>query len=127
MLRPFIAMSLAFSPDSGKYIDAGKLPNTETIAKHLTPSVYSQAVTEEGTLIESVGTLTFNQVFVGTIGGAIAAAFPMIESALAGGLNLDPSSLLNPKPAPADPAPSGPPDAVPAPQPPPAAAPEPQL
>ncbi len=111
MLRPFIAMSLAFSPDSGKYIDAGKLPSTETISKHLTPSVYSQSVTEEGTLIESVGTLTFNQVLVGTVGGAVAAAYPMIASALAGGLNLDPSLLLNPAPA-IPPVPANPPPAA---------------
>lgn len=94
MLRPFIAMSLAFSPDAGKYMDAGKLPPTEAIAKHLTPSVYSQSVTAEGTLVESVGTLTFNQVLVGVLGGSVAAAFPMIENALAGGLKLDPASLL---------------------------------
>ncbi len=109
MLRPFIAMSLAFSPDSGKYIDAGKLPNTETISKHLTPSVYSQSVTSEGTLIESVGTLTFNQVFVGVLGGAVAAAFPMIESAFAGGLNFDPSTFQLTSPGGTPPAPSAPP------------------
>jgi len=92
-LRPFIAMSLAFSPEAGQYIDAGKLPSAEAIGKHLKPSVYSQSVTPEGTLIESVGTLTFNQVLIGTLGGAVAAAFPMIESALAGGLKLDPSTF----------------------------------
>ena len=108
-LRPFLAMSLAFSPDSAKYIDAGKLPSTEVISKHLSPSVYSQSVSSEGTLIESVGTLTFNQVLVATIGGAVAAAFPMIENALAGGLKLDPAALFNPAaptlPDPANPAP----------------------
>lgn len=105
-LRPFLAMTLAFSPDSAKYLDAGKLPNTETIAKHLSPSVYSQSVSPEGTLIESVGTLTFNQVLVGTVGGAVAAAFPMIESALGSGMKLDPNLLLNPgAPKPAAPAP----------------------
>jgi len=104
-LRPFLAMSLAFSPDSAKYLDAGKLPNTATISKHLSPSVYSQSVSPDGTLIESVGTLTFNQVLVGTIGGAAAAAFPMIENALAGGMKLDPNSLLNPAAALSNPAP----------------------
>jgi hypothetical protein len=99
MLRPFIAMSLAFSPDSGQYIDAGKLPSAEAISKHLTPSVYSQSVTPEGTLVESVGTLTFNQVLIGTVGGAVAAAFPMIESALAGGLKLDPNTFQLTPPA----------------------------
>jgi hypothetical protein len=101
MLRPFIAMSLAFSPEAGKYFDAGKLPNAETIGKHLSPSVYSQSVTADGTLVESVGTLTFNQLLFGIVGGSVAAAFPMIENALAGGLKLDPSSLLSPTPPPA--------------------------
>ncbi|HSI14174.1 MAG TPA: DUF3352 domain-containing protein [Chthoniobacter sp.] len=121
-LRPFIAMSLAFAPDSGKYIDAGKLPNTETITKHLSPAVYSQSVSAEGTLIQSVGPLTFNQVVGVTLGGVLAAAFPMIENAVSGGLKLDPSLLqltqpqpvpptdtpskdsVKPDPAPADPA-----------------------
>jgi hypothetical protein len=104
MLRPFIAMSLAFSPDAGKYVDAGKLPSTEAISKHLTPSVYSQSVTPDGTLIESVGTLTFNQVLAGTIGGAVAAAFPMIENALSGGLKLDPNMFQLAPPSGATPA-----------------------
>jgi hypothetical protein len=91
-------MSLAFSPDSAKYVDAGKLPNTETISKHLSPAVYSQSVSEEGTLIESVGPLTFNQVAGVTIGGVLAAALPMIENAVSGGLKLDPNLLqLNPQ------------------------------
>lgn len=121
--RPFLAMSLMFSPEAGQYIDAGKLPNAETIGKHLTPSVYSQSVTEEGTLVESVGTLTFNQVMVGVVGGAVAAAFPMIESSLAGGLKIDPNTLqITPPAPPAAVAPEKPPqDAAPAPVPNPAA------
>jgi hypothetical protein len=111
-LRPFIAMSLAFSKDGAKYVDASKLPSSEAIGKHLSPSVYSQSVTVDGTLVESVGALTFNQVLIGAVGGAVAAAFPMIENALAGGLKLDPSTLLPsqpvptvpPAPAPVDPA-----------------------
>jgi hypothetical protein len=102
-LRPFLAMSLMFSPEAGQYLDAGKLPNAETIGKHLTPSVYSQSVTEEGTLVESVGTLTFNQVMIGVVGGAVAAAFPMIESSLAGGLKIDPNTLQITPPAPVAP------------------------
>ena len=92
-LRPAIAMAIAFSPDSAKYIDAGKLPGTEAISKHLSPAVYSQSVSADGTLVESVGPLTFNQVAVVAIGGTVAAAFPMIENAISGGLNLDPNLL----------------------------------
>jgi hypothetical protein len=123
-LRPFIAMSLAFSPDSGKYVDAGKLPSTEAISKHLSPAVYSQSVSAEGTLIESVGPLTFNQVVGVTLGGVFAAAFPMIENAVSGGLKLDPNLLqLNPQQpiAPTDEPPKSetkpePPPATPAPE-----------
>ena len=100
-LRPLLAMSLAFNPDSAKYVDAGKLPNADVIGKHLTPSIYSQSVTSEGTLVESVGTLTFNQVLVATVGTAVAAAFPMIESALGSGFKLDPGTFqLTPPKAP---------------------------
>ena len=91
--RPFLAMSLAFSPDSAKYVDAGRLPGTEAISKHLSPAVYSQSVTADGTLVESVGPLTFNQVIGLSVGGAIAAALPTIESTLGGSFKLDPSSL----------------------------------
>jgi hypothetical protein len=86
-------MSLAFNPDSAKYVDAGKLPNADVIGKHLTPSIYSQSVTSEGTVVESVGTLTFNQVLVGTVGGALVAAYPMIESTLGSGFKLDPNTF----------------------------------
>jgi hypothetical protein len=116
-LRPLIAMSLAFSSDAGKYLDAGKLPSTEAISKHLTPSIYSQSVTPDGTLVESVGTLTFNQVIIGTVGGVVAAAFPMIENAFAGGLKLDPSilSLTPSAPTPAPPSENPPVPPVPEP------------
>ncbi len=92
MLRPFIAMSLAFSADAGKYIDAGKLPNADVIGKHLTPSVYSQSVTQDGTLIESVGTLTFNQLLIGMVGGTVAYAYPMLGN-LGAGFKLDPNTF----------------------------------
>jgi hypothetical protein len=100
--RPFLAMSLAFAPDSAKYVDAGRLPGTKAISKHLSPAVYSQSVTADGTLVESVGPLTFNQVIGLSVGGAIAAAFPSIESALGGSIKLDPNSiqLLQPQSVP---------------------------
>jgi len=102
--RPYVAILLAFSPEAGKYLDATKLPGTESISKHLGPCVYSQSDSAEGTLMESTGPLTFHQVLIGSFGGALTAAFPMIENAMAGGLKLDPS-LLQMKPgSPAAPA-----------------------
>jgi hypothetical protein len=95
-LRPFLAMSLAFVPDSGKYVDAGKLPGTDAISKHLSPAVYSQAVTADGTLIESVGPLTFNDVLGVTLGAAVVEALPLLEKTFSNGLNLDPNALQLP-------------------------------
>lgn len=82
ILRPFLAMSLAFNPDGGRYIDAGKLPGTDAVSRHLTPSIYSQTSLENGTLIESAGTLTFNQALLGVFAGAGAAALPTLKQAL---------------------------------------------
>ena len=82
IFRPFLAMSLAFNPDGGQYIDAGKLPTTDAVSRHLTPSIYSQTTTEHGTLIESAGTLTFNQALIGVFAGAGAAALPTLKQAL---------------------------------------------
>ena len=116
-LRTPIAMAIAFSPDAAKYLDAGKLPGTEAISKHLSPAVYSQSVSMDGTLVESVGPLTFNQVAIMAIGGTVATALPLIESAISGGLNLDPNLL---QPAPPKPVPTvpQPPDQEPKPAPP---------
>lgn len=108
IMRPFIAMSLAFSPDGAKYLDASKLPSAGAISKHFSPSVYSQSVSADGTLVESVGSLTFNQVLVATVGGAAAAAFPMIEKTLADGFKLDAATLLPSPPAPPAPSVNGP-------------------
>jgi hypothetical protein len=115
-LRPWIAMSLAFSPDSAQYVDAGHLPRTEAISKHLSPAVFSQSVTPDGTLIESVGPVTFNEVGLLVAGAAAGAAFPMIQNAVSSGIKLDPG-LLQGSPlqqlAPKEEAPK--PDAAPAP------------
>ena len=108
-LRPMLALSLATTGEGGAAFDAGKLPSSETISRHFTPSVYSQSVTAEGTLVESSGTLTFNQVAMAAIGGGVAMAYPMIESTLSSGLKLDADLLAPPPPPPpAPPAPTAP-------------------
>jgi hypothetical protein len=128
MLRPFIAMSLAFAPDSAKYIDAGKLPGTAAISKHLSPAVYSQAVSVDGTLIESVGPLTFNDVLGVALGATVIEAMPLLEKTFSGGLNFDPNTLQLPSgnapstpAAPATPPPADQSQTVPPPPAPPAA------
>ncbi len=116
MFRPFLLMSLAMNPDSGQYFDAGKLPPTETITKHLGVSIYSQSSTEQGSLIESAGPLTFNQVMAIAVGGAVAAALPMLEQNMQSG-NLLPPNLLQPGSASPFPSPFAPVSPPPAPVP----------
>ena len=94
-VRPLAVLALAFQPEVGRYIDAGKLPKTATIAQHLGPVVYSNSTTESGTLIESSGPITMTQLGLLLGGsGAGAAASGMLES----GGALDPKALGLPTP-----------------------------
>lgn len=63
-LRPVIIFSASLLPDVAANIDTTKLPQTETITRHLSPIVFSQRVTSDGTLIESSGPITFNQALL---------------------------------------------------------------
>ena len=92
-LKSLLGVSLAFTSEAGQYLDAGKLPPAETISRHLTPIVYSQTTTEHGTLIESIGPVTFNQILLAATAGVIGTTLPTMEAALADG-SLDPSKLL---------------------------------
>ena len=55
MLRPVIVFAAAVVPGASAIIDGSKLPETESIAKHLQPIVYSQTRIPEGYLVESSG------------------------------------------------------------------------
>ena len=92
-LKSLLGVSLSFTEEAGQFLDAGKLPSAETISRHLGPIVYSQATTAQGTLIESTGSVTFNQVLLGAVAGVISTTLPTMEAALADG-SLDPSQLL---------------------------------
>jgi Protein of unknown function (DUF3352) len=71
MLRPVIVFAAAVVPGASAVIDASKLPETESIAKHLEPIVYMQTRMPDGYLIESSGPITMNQaVFLGVAAGA---------------------------------------------------------
>ncbi len=115
-LKSLLGVGLAFTSEAGQYLDAGKLPSAETISRHLTPIVYSQAATAQGTLIESTGPVTFNQVLLAATAGVIATALPSMEAALADGslnpnqllkdLNLPGSGTILPEPAPVETAPA---------------------
>ncbi len=97
MARPFLTLSLAFSPEAGTQFDAGKLPPAEAISKHLSPIVATQTQTAGGTLIESSGTVTVTDLFLGLAVGGLATAPPGMKSMLPGGLKLP---FVPPAPAP---------------------------
>lgn len=72
-LRHVIIFGAAIMPGASDIIDGSKLPETETIARHLQPIVYSQTRIPEGYLVESSGPITMNQAFL--IAAAAGAAF----------------------------------------------------
>src|SRR5438309_1859051 len=59
-LRPMLLMSAAFMPAISDYVDVGKLPPPETVAKHLSPIVSSQRYEGDGYMTESVGPVTLD-------------------------------------------------------------------
>ncbi len=73
MLRQIIVFGAAVVPGASAIIDGSKLPETETIARHLQPIVYSQIRVPEGYLVESSGPITMNQAVL--VGGAVGAWF----------------------------------------------------
>lgn len=104
MLRPFLAMSLSFSPEVGSYLDASKLPSTEAVARHLGPSVFSQSVTDQGTRIESVGTFAFSQTLASALAGAWTSAGASLNGKTEKNAGFDPTILFG-RPARSRPAP----------------------
>jgi hypothetical protein len=72
-LRHVIIFGAAIMPGASDIIDGSKLPETETIAKHLRPIVYSQTRLPEGYLVESSGPITMNQAFL--LAAAASASF----------------------------------------------------
>jgi hypothetical protein len=73
--RPFLVFGAGLMPGVARYIDASKLPVTETVAQHLGPVVFSHRTLPDGALIESTGPVTLNQVVIGgmVVGGVSAA------------------------------------------------------
>jgi hypothetical protein len=70
-LRPMLLMSAAFMPAISDYVDAGKLPPPEIVAKHLSPIVSSQRYDRDGYVTESIGPVTLSEA-------AVAVAIPAI-------------------------------------------------
>ncbi len=72
-LRQIIIFGAAIMPGASEIIDGSKLPETETIAKHLQPITYTQTRIPEGYLVESSGPITMNHAFL--MAAAAGAAF----------------------------------------------------
>ena len=70
-LRPMLLMSAAFMPAISDYLDVGKIPAPEIVAKHLSPIVSSQRYEGDGYVTESVGPVTLSEA-------AIAIGLPAI-------------------------------------------------
>jgi Protein of unknown function (DUF3352) len=73
LLRQVIIFGAAVVPGASDVIDASKLPETASIAKHLQPIIYSQTRIPEGYLVESSGPITMNQAAL--LGGMAGAWF----------------------------------------------------
>jgi hypothetical protein len=59
-LRPMLLMSAAFMPAMSDYIDATKLPPSDTVTKHLSPIVLAQRYERDGYVTESIGPVTLD-------------------------------------------------------------------
>lgn len=73
MLRQVMIFGAAVMPDVMNFIDASKLPETASIARHLKPITYSQTRFRDGYLIESEGPITMSQAILTT--AAVASPF----------------------------------------------------
>ncbi len=61
LARQIAMLGSALLPKASGFWDPAKIPPTETIARHLTPIVYSQTRLPDGYLIESSGPVTMDQ------------------------------------------------------------------
>jgi len=59
-LRPMLLVSTAFMPAISDYVDATKLPPSESVTRHLTPMVSTQFYDKDGYVTESTGPVTLD-------------------------------------------------------------------
>lgn len=72
-LRPVILFGAQVMPGAAEMIDTGKLPQTETITRHLPPVILSQQRFDEGVILESSGPVTVSQLALAAAAGGILA------------------------------------------------------
>lgn len=73
-LRPVILFGAQVMPGVSGIIETSKLPQTDTIAKHLPPVIFSQRHLEEGVFFQSSGPFTVSQIAIGLAAGGVAGA-----------------------------------------------------
>lgn len=73
-LRPVILFGAQVMPGAADTIDTGKLPQTETIARHLPPVILSQQRLEDGIFLESSGPVTVSELAAAAAAGGILGA-----------------------------------------------------
>lgn len=67
-LRPVLIFSAALMPGAFEFMDVSKLPETESVVRHLEPVWFSKRTVENGYLMETGGPVTFNQLVALGIG-----------------------------------------------------------
>jgi hypothetical protein len=72
-VRQILPFAAAMNPRLSEVVDPAKLPNVETIAKHLSPITYTQTRLPDGYLAESAGPITLTHV--GLIAVGIQSSF----------------------------------------------------
>lgn len=73
-LRPVILFGAQVMPGMAVWIDTGKLPQTETVVRHLPPVILSQQRFEDGVLLESSGPFTASQLAISAAVGGVMSA-----------------------------------------------------
>jgi len=74
VLRPVILFGAQVMPGAADMIDTGKLPQMETIARHLPPVILSQQRLEDGVFLESSGPVTVSQLAIAAAAGGVLSA-----------------------------------------------------
>ena len=77
-LRPVIIFGSAVMPGFTDWIDPSKLPQTDTVARHLPPIILSQRKVNDGILIESSGPITMGQAVFAVAAGTVLAKGPAL-------------------------------------------------
>ncbi|HYY31470.1 MAG TPA: hypothetical protein VE860_26245 [Chthoniobacterales bacterium] len=76
VFRPMLALGIGLIPAVSKHVDPMALPETDEIAKHLTPVVLSRRHVSDGFIDESVGPVTAYEAAAVMMAGAVAMGVP---------------------------------------------------